>query len=95
MVIISGAKMVEDIRKRPDDQVSFLHATEETLHTKYTIGVAWRDDPYHVDIIRDRLMRSLPVVLPHVLDELTWAVPDHIPTQGSGEISDTNYMRCN
>ena len=52
---------------------------------KYTLGRASLDDPYHVDIIREKLMRTLPVVLPDVLDELTLAVPDYIPTVGDGE----------
>ena len=85
MVIINGSKMVEDIRKRPDDEVSFIEGAEEGLNSRYTIGRTWIDDPYHVDIIRERLMRTLPVVLPDVLDELTLAVPDHIPVNGDGE----------
>ena len=84
MVIINGSKMVEDIRKRPDDEVSFIEGAEEGLNSRYTIGRTWIDDPYHVDIIRERLMRTLPVVLPDVLDELSLAVPAHIPTKGNG-----------
>ena len=30
-------------------------------------------------------MRSLPAVLPHVIDELSVAVPDYIPAKGDGE----------
>ena len=85
MVIVSGAKMIEDLRKRPDDEVSFIEGAEAGLNSTYTIGRAWLDDPYHVDIIREKLMRALPVVLPDVLDELTLAVPDYIPTVGDGE----------
>lgn len=42
------------------------------------------DDPYHVDIVKDKLMRSLTAVLPDVIDELCVAVPDHIPAKGDG-----------
>lgn len=84
MVIVSGSKMVDDLRKRPDDEVSFIEGAEESLNSRYTIGRTWIDDPYHVDIIRERLMRTLPVVLPDVLDELSLAVPAHIPTKGNG-----------
>ena len=41
-------------------------------------------DPYHVDIIKEKLMRTLVAVLPDVIDELRSAVPDYIPTQGEG-----------
>ena len=51
---------------------------------KYTLGRASLDDPYHVDIIREKLMRTLPVVLPDVIDELAVAVSDYIPTNGNG-----------
>ena len=29
MVVISGAELIEDLRKRPDSEVSFLDAVEE------------------------------------------------------------------
>ena len=51
---------------------------------KYTLGRASRDDPYHVDIIREKLMRSLTAVLPDVIDELSVAVPEYIPAKGDG-----------
>ena len=87
MVVVSGSKMVEDIRKRPDEEVSFIEGAEEGLKTEHTIGRQWVDDPYPVDIIREKLMRTLPVVLPDVLDELTLAVPDHIPTVADGALT--------
>ena len=93
MVIVSGAKMVEDLRKRPDDEVSFLEGTEAGLNSRYTIGGAWLDDPYHVDIIREKLTRTLPAILPDVLDELALAVPAYIPTHDDGEhIVDIVYL---
>ena len=51
---------------------------------KYTIGTEISDDPYHLDIIKEKLTRTLPAVLPRVIDELKVAVQDHIPTQGEG-----------
>ena len=36
------------------------------------------DDPYHIDIVKDKLMRSLAAVLPDVIDELSVAVPEYI-----------------
>lgn len=59
---------------------------------KYTLGRASLDDPYHVDIIREKLMRTLPVVLPDVIDELTVAVPDYIPTHGAGAFPALNSI---
>ena len=87
LVVASGLDMIEDIRKRPDDQMSFSHAIEESLLTRYTVGAAWIDDPYHIHIIRERLMRTLPVVLPDVLDELKLAIPHYIPARSDGKLS--------
>ncbi|KAI0800573.1 cytochrome P450 [Fomes fomentarius] len=82
MVIVSGSKMVDELRKRPDDELSFIEGVEELMQTRFTLGREPLDDPYHVDIIREKLMRSLVAVLPDVIDELALAVPDLIPTQG-------------
>ena len=38
------------------------------------------DDPYHVDIVRDKLTRQIPAVLPDVVDELSMVLPEYIPT---------------
>ncbi len=38
------------------------------------------DDPYHVDVIRDKLTRMIPAVLPDVVEELSMMLPEHIPT---------------
>ena len=42
------------------------------MHTDIT------NDPFHAHIIREKFMRTLPDVLPDVIDELTFAVPDYI-----------------
>ena len=85
LVVVTGTQIVEDIRKRPDDEVSSMEGVETNLNTRYTVGGSWIDDPYHIPIIRDKLIRSLAVVLPDVLDELALAVPTHIPAKGDGE----------
>lgn len=41
--------------------------------------------PYHVDIIKEKLSRTLPAILPDVIEELKVAVPEHIPTKDDGE----------
>lgn len=56
----------------------------QTLHTRFTLGREPLDDPFHVDIIKEKLMRSLTAVLPDVIDELRAAVPDYIHTEDNG-----------
>ena len=42
------------------------------------------EDPYHIELIRDKLMKSLAGVLPDVIDELSLAVPEFIRTGDDG-----------
>ncbi|TFK88882.1 cytochrome P450 [Polyporus arcularius HHB13444] len=87
MVIVSGPKMLDDLRKRPDDEVSFLEGAEETLQLRYTLGREPVDDAFHVEIIREKLMRTLVAVLPDVIDELRGAVPEYIQAKKDEWIS--------
>lgn len=54
------------------------------MQIRYTLGADTEDDPYHVDIIKEKLTRSVPAILPEVIDELTLAVPQHIPAKTDG-----------
>ncbi len=54
------------------------------MQLKHTIGTDWIEDPYHIDIIKEKLLRSLPSILPDVIDEIKVAVSRHIPTKGDG-----------
>lgn len=55
------------------------------MQMKYTLGRDPMDDPYHIDIIKEKLTRTLPAVLPEVIDELKVATEEHIPTKGDGQ----------
>ncbi|KAI8990628.1 cytochrome P450 [Trametes punicea] len=79
VVVASGPEMVKDIRRRPDDELSFSEGVDDTLQISYTFGPQTRQDPYHVDVLKEKFTRSVPAILPDVVDELTLAVPQHIP----------------
>ncbi|KAI0778805.1 cytochrome P450 [Trametes elegans] len=79
MIIVSGRDMIEELRRRPDEELSFMEGVADTMQIKYTFGPDTEDDPYHIDVIKEKLTRSVPAILPHVIDELTLAVPQHIP----------------
>ncbi|KAI1793082.1 cytochrome P450 [Ganoderma leucocontextum] len=91
VVVLSGPKMLDELRRRPDHEVSFLEGAEETIQMRYTVGDELFVDPYHVDIIREKLTRTLPTILPDVVDELEHAVPRYIPTEGE-EWTTVNVM---
>ncbi|OJT14393.1 Ent-kaurene oxidase [Trametes pubescens] len=91
MVFVSGPEVLDDIRRRPDEEVSFAESVEDDMQLRHIIDRDAVENPYHVDMIREKLTRSLPVVLPHVIDELQLAVPEHIPAV-SGEWTEVNVL---
>ncbi|TFK79302.1 cytochrome P450 [Polyporus arcularius HHB13444] len=98
LVVVSGPRMIDDIRKRPDDELSSLEGNKETLQTRFTLGHNTDNDPYHLDIIRDKLMRSIDAVLPDVIDEMRSAVPayirlDHDNLDSWAELNITNVTK--
>ena len=46
----------------------------QVVHMKYTVGHEAMSDPYHVGIIKEKLTRMLPTVLPDLTDELAVSV---------------------
>ncbi|KAH9849220.1 cytochrome P450 [Lenzites betulinus] len=87
LVIATGPKLVEEVRRRPDDELNNLDGLGAFAQTKYTLGEATHEDPYHVEVIRDKLTRGLPAVFPDVIEELTLAIHEHIPTKDNEWVS--------
>ncbi|EMD34612.1 hypothetical protein CERSUDRAFT_158140 [Gelatoporia subvermispora B] len=83
MVVISGPTLVEELRRYPDDQVSFQLGTQELLQSKYTLGRQQIEDPYHVDVIREKLTRNLAILLPDVMDEIQHAFNEFISAESN------------
>ena len=52
---------------------------------RYTVGPELVEDPYNVDIIKEKLTRTLPVIMPDVVEELELAVPHYINAKDDGE----------
>ncbi|KAH9942851.1 cytochrome P450 [Amylocystis lapponica] len=87
MVVVNGPKLIDELRKLPDNQVSFTEAADETLHLRYSLGADAVDDPYHVGTVRNQLTRNLSSILPAVVDEVQIALKEHIPVQGDEWLS--------
>ncbi|OBZ79756.1 Ent-kaurene oxidase [Grifola frondosa] len=81
LVVVSGPKLIDDLRKSPDDHLSFLEGAAELIQSKYTLGAGLDDDPYHVTVIRDKLTRNLAPLLPDVIDEIDVAFNELIPAK--------------
>ncbi|KAI0072121.1 cytochrome P450 [Panus rudis PR-1116 ss-1] len=69
-VIVTSPRLVEELRKSPEDALSFDGAFAEILQTDYTIGPNIQRRPYHLGIIRHDLTRKMSSILPDVHDEV-------------------------
>ncbi|KAG6919311.1 hypothetical protein DXG01_007444 [Tephrocybe rancida] len=81
-VVISGNQMVDELCKAPDDQISFLEAAADSIQALYTMREVYFD-PYHVDVVKSSLTRSLVERFPDVQEEISEALKEFIPaTEG-------------
>ncbi|PIL30270.1 cytochrome P450 [Ganoderma sinense ZZ0214-1] len=78
MVVVSGRELVEELRKRGDEELSAPGGSQES---RYIFEPEVLADEYHVEVVKEKLTRKLPAVLPDVIDEVTVAVKDHIVTR--------------
>ncbi|KAF8665785.1 hypothetical protein AX16_000232 [Volvariella volvacea WC 439] len=79
MVVVSGPKMVDELRKAPDDVLSFNEAVADSLQIDYTLGPEIHHDPYHTASVRTPLTRNLAARFGDVQDEIAAAFTELVP----------------
>ncbi|KAH6915699.1 cytochrome P450 [Coprinopsis sp. MPI-PUGE-AT-0042] len=83
-VLVSGKDLIEEVRKAPEEKLSFEKATEETLQTHLTMGPPIAENPYHVAVVRNQLKRATPQLVPDVYDELVHAFQEYLQPPADG-----------
>lgn len=78
-ILVTNSKFVDEIRKAPDDTLSFDEAVVETLQVHYTMGSPIHDDPYHIEVVRGPLTRNIAAKFDDVRDEIVTAFDEQIP----------------
>ncbi|KAK7686510.1 hypothetical protein QCA50_010108 [Cerrena zonata] len=78
VVVFSGPELVDELRRMPDEMVSFQAAAEDLVQLKYTFG---EGSAIHMDLIRNKLTRSLAALLPDIQDEIIASFNDLIPAR--------------
>ena len=58
--------------------------SSQVLQSKYTIEHLVFEDPYHVGVLKGKLTRMLPAVLPDIVDEAAVSVEDNIIADKNG-----------
>ncbi|EKM60083.1 uncharacterized protein PHACADRAFT_206285 [Phanerochaete carnosa HHB-10118-sp] len=79
--IVSDPKLLDELRRAPDDELSFVEAVSEALELEYAMGVAAPKDMYHVPIIRTTLTRNLSHLYGGIYEEICSAFADCIPVK--------------
>ncbi|KAF9265925.1 cytochrome P450 [Marasmius fiardii PR-910] len=82
-VIVSGPKLVEDIKRAPDDYLSLRFAADNALQAHWQIG-NYKHEPdfYRINAIRNKITRDIVPHFQDVRDEIQAAFADEIPVKG-------------
>ncbi|KAK7446289.1 hypothetical protein VKT23_014495 [Stygiomarasmius scandens] len=78
-IIATGPDLLNDIKKAPDDVLSFDEAINESLQIDHTLGKSHRMHLYHVNVVRSALTKNIAVRFSDVRDEIMAAFADEIP----------------
>ncbi|KAL5522640.1 hypothetical protein ACEPAG_8658 [Sanghuangporus baumii] len=97
LVVVNTPELIEEVRKAPDDKLSFIEATEDNLAVKYTMGSLIYGNHYHVGLVRSQLTRNLEALYDEIYDEVVQAFEDNIniPQAIGGKPSHSEWVSVN
>ncbi|KAJ3566941.1 hypothetical protein NP233_g6679 [Leucocoprinus birnbaumii] len=79
IVVVTGQKFLDELRKAPDEVLSFQEAVNDQTQIKYTLGAPIADDQYHTATVRSSLTRNLAIRFDDVKDEIAKAFKVYVP----------------
>ncbi|KAL4243261.1 cytochrome P450 family protein [Abortiporus biennis] len=82
MVVVSGPKYIDELKKMPDESMSLFRGLEELLSVNHILGEEVVSDPYHLAVVHANLSRNLPSLTDAVRDEMFDAFEQLIPLKG-------------
>ncbi|KAG9308976.1 cytochrome P450 [Chiua virens] len=83
VVIISSRELVDEIRRAPDDTLSFLEGVNDAIQVTHTLGHEIHHNPYHIPIVRSRLTRNIGSLYPEITNEIITAFDDVFALNGN------------
>ncbi|EPS94649.1 hypothetical protein FOMPIDRAFT_1169461 [Fomitopsis schrenkii] len=78
-IVVCSTEGIDELRRAPDEYLSFAEATTDALQVNYTLGPAIMTNPYHIAIVRSNLTRALGGVFPELRDEIIHSFKAVIP----------------
>ncbi|GJJ07761.1 hypothetical protein Clacol_001966 [Clathrus columnatus] len=91
-IIVSRPDQIEELRKAPDDVLSFKDFVDNTLFIKYLMGRTIVTNEYHVGVVRSQLTKNLSVLFDDLREEIQSAFDDIIPQTDGRE---PEYLKVN
>ncbi|KAH9950883.1 cytochrome P450 [Amylocystis lapponica] len=82
IVVVSGPKLIQEISRAPDDQLSMKAALCDLLQVDYTLDKTLEAVPIHERVIKLQLTRNLSSIFPAMRDELVASCSSVIPLRG-------------
>ncbi|KAG8219264.1 cytochrome P450 [Butyriboletus roseoflavus] len=82
-VILSSREHVEELRRTPEDTLSFTEAKKEAMQGEHTLGPEIYYNPYHIPIMISQLTRNIGALYPEIRDEITMAFDDVLDLTGN------------
>ncbi|TFK66492.1 cytochrome P450 [Pluteus cervinus] len=80
MVIVTGPKLSDELRRAPEDHLSSVDAIGEGIQVDYTFGKEFRENHYHVSSIRT-MTRHLAAIFPDMQDEVAATFSELVPAK--------------
>ncbi|KAH9829925.1 uncharacterized protein C8Q71DRAFT_863007 [Rhodofomes roseus] len=84
VVVVSGARMNEELLGLGDDRMSFDEALHELVDPELTISWEAYKYPIHVDAMKQWLPRNSARLFPAILEEVERALEELIPDSETG-----------
>ncbi|ESK87975.1 cytochrome p450 [Moniliophthora roreri MCA 2997] len=78
-IVVTTPKLLDELRKAPDDVLSFTEANNDNMQMDHTLGAPMYLDPYHIDVVRGSMTRNLGNKFPEVRDEIKASFDELLP----------------
>ncbi|KAI4521513.1 cytochrome P450 [Schizophyllum commune Loenen D] len=82
IVVVSGAALVDELRRGAGDALSFTDAAEEIAQISLVLGESVGKNPYHIPVLQTQLTHNIHDLIPAMRDEMQAVFEDQVPSFG-------------
>ncbi|EJD07780.1 cytochrome P450 [Fomitiporia mediterranea MF3/22] len=87
LVVVNTPELIDEVRRAPDNKLSFMEATRDSISSEFTMGRLVDADLYHVPIVRTQLTRSISGLFEGIKEEIELGFEEGINAKGSEWVS--------